>query len=224
MPKVSEEYIQNKKNAIVQAAYRVCLRKPAQMVTMTDVIEESGLSQGGIYRFYKDLDEILCDMITGMRSDYNIIDGIEEIIGDEDASFEEVTHRICGLLADVMEEHLLDIQKINFDLTVMAINDPERVAKIMGGLGGRGNMEYLATALVPRLEKACRERELVPRGDPEEIFKFISASYAGIEMSCIVSACYKNDINGVYYSPKPLFDTLATTIITLFGGEDNGKQ
>ena len=222
MPKVSEEYIQNKKNAIVQAAYRVCLRKPAQMVTMTDVIEESGLSQGGIYRFYKDLDEILCDMITGMRSDYNLIDRIEEIIEDEDASFNEITHRICGLLAEVMEEHLLDIQKINFDLTVMAINDPERVAKIIGGLGGRGNMEYLATALGPRLEKACRDDKLVPKRNPAEILSFISASYAGIEMSCIVSACYQNGINGFVYRPKPLFDTLATTIIMLFGGEDNG--
>ena len=63
MPKVTDEYITNKKKKIVDACYNVCLRKPVQMVTMSDVIEKSGLSQGGIYRFYSNLDEILCDVI-----------------------------------------------------------------------------------------------------------------------------------------------------------------
>lgn len=58
MPKVSEEYFEKKKRQIADAAYRVCLRKPVMMVTMQDVIEETGLSQGGIYRFYKNLDEM----------------------------------------------------------------------------------------------------------------------------------------------------------------------
>ena len=221
MPKVTEEYIQKKKDLITQAAYNVCLRKPAQMVTMTDVIEESGLSQGGIYRFYKDLDEILSDMIAKMRRDYSIIDEVEELIKDEGASFAKITHRLCDVLAKVMEEHLLDIQKINFDLTVMAINEPQRAEKIIGGIKGTGNLEYLSTKVLPLLAKACSEEKLKPKARPEDIFNFIGAAYGGIEMSCIVSACYRNDINGKSYEPKPLFDTLATTIITLFGGEDN---
>ena len=45
MPKVTDEYVKNKRKRIVDACYAVCLRKPIQMVTMTDVIEESGLSQ-----------------------------------------------------------------------------------------------------------------------------------------------------------------------------------
>ena len=52
MPRVSEEYFEKKKQMIVDAAYSVCLRKPVEMVTMSDVIEEAGLSLGGIYRFY----------------------------------------------------------------------------------------------------------------------------------------------------------------------------
>ncbi len=43
MPKVSEEYIENKKKYIVDCTYKVCLRKPVEMVTMTDLIEETGL-------------------------------------------------------------------------------------------------------------------------------------------------------------------------------------
>ena len=41
MPKVSEEYFEKKKQAIVAAAYRVCLRKPVEMITMVYHKEES---------------------------------------------------------------------------------------------------------------------------------------------------------------------------------------
>ena len=37
MPKVSEEYFENKKNFIIDSTYNVCLRKPVGMVTMMDV-------------------------------------------------------------------------------------------------------------------------------------------------------------------------------------------
>lgn len=220
MPKVTEEYIQNKKKSIVDATYRVCLRKPVEMVTMTDVIAETGLSQGGIYRFYKDLDEILSDMIIYMRTDYNIIDRIDEAVNDGAAGFEEITRRICNILSEVMEEHLLDIQKINFDLNVLAINEPDRAAKIMGAIkDGNGNLEYLTKVTMPLLEKACKEQKLIPKRPPKEIFEFISAAYTGIEMNCILTACYKNAVTNVNSKPKPLFDALAAAIILLFGGE-----
>ena len=52
MPKVTQEYIDNKRKMIVDSAYQVCLRKPVEMVTISDVIAETGMSQGAIYRYY----------------------------------------------------------------------------------------------------------------------------------------------------------------------------
>lgn len=221
MPKVSEEYFDQKKRMITDAAYRVCLRKPVEMVTMMDVIEETGLSQGGIYRFYKNLDEILSDMIAGMRSDYNIIDRLEEVTGDPDKGFEEVTYDVCEILANVMDTHLNDIQKINFDLNVLAINEPERAAKIIEGTKGRGNLEYLTRVVMPRMVTACENKQLKPKEDIRDIMNFISAAYAGIEMNCILSACYKNGPMQMRCNPAEMFKVLARTIILLFGGEDN---
>ncbi len=220
MPKVTQEYIDNKKKFIVDAAYRVCLRKPVEMVTMMDVIEETGLSQGGIYRFYKDLDDILSDVITGMRMNYNIIDEMEQLFGASDElSFEEGVHKILDILADVMEKHLMDIQKINFDLTVLAINEPERAEKILGGIKGKSSLGYLSTVALPKLFKESKKRKYKLRDKPENIANFISASYTGIEMSCILTACYKAPMGG-QCRPRPLFDTLASSIIYLCGGEE----
>ena len=44
------------------------------------MLEGGGMSQGAIYRYYNGLDEILADMATKMRSDYNIIDSFEILI------------------------------------------------------------------------------------------------------------------------------------------------
>lgn len=222
MPKVSEEYIENKKRFIVDCAYKVCLKKPVEMVTMMDVIEQTGLSQGGIYRFYKDLDEILADMITGLRKEYNFIDKIDEAISSNgsDASFEKTVHLICDILADIMEEHLLDIQKINFDLTVLAINEPKRAERIIGQTKGQSNFEYLGTVILPMLSKACSKNKLSPVCDPEDIMRFISAAYVGIEADCILSACYGKAPHNTKCKPRPMFDTLASTIILLFGGKE----
>ena len=220
MPKVTQEYIDNKKKSIVDAAYRVCLRKPVEMVTMMDVIEETGLSQGGIYRFYKDLDEILSDVISGMRMDYNIVDDMEKVFGAKDEiSFEEGVHKICDFLADVMEKHLMDIQKINFDLTVLAINEPERAEKIMGGIKGQSSLGYLSTVALSNLFKESKKRKYKLRDKPERIASFISAAYTGIEMNCILAACYKTPM-GSECNPRPLFNTLAKSIIYLCGGEE----
>lgn len=220
MPKVTQEYIDQKKKSIVDAAYRVCLRKPVEMVTMMDVIEETGLSQGGIYRFYKDLDEILSDVITGMRMDYNIIDDMEQLFhAKEELSLEEGVHKICDILADVMEQHLMDIQKINFDLTVLAINEPERAEKIIGGIKGQSSFGYLSAVALPNLFQESGNRNYQLRDTPENIANFISAAYTGIEMNCILTACYKAPM-GVHCQPRPLFDTLARSIIYLCGGEE----
>ena len=208
MPKVTDEYFEKKKKFIVDSTYKVCLRKPVEKVTMTDVIEETGLSQGGIYRFYKNL----------MRTDYNFIDSFDQVVSGTTDSFEEITFKLCNILADVMEAHLLDIQKINFDLTVLAINEPERAAAIIKGTKGRGNFEYLATIVMPMLVEACQKGNLKPKAEPEVILRYISATYVGIEMNCILSACYGNGIMNVDCQPREMFNVLAKTIILLFGG------
>ena len=219
MPKVTQEYFDNKRRKIVECAYQVCLRKPVEMVTISDVIAETGLSQGGIYRFYKDLDEILSDMITNMRRDYDITGRLDEAVADKTASFEVITRRICRVLGEAMEAHLMDIQKINFDLTVLAINEPERAEKIIKNVKGKGNMDHLAKVIFPYLFKASAEHRLEPIHDPMELYQFISSAYVGIETNCILTECYGKAPMQTETRPGAMFDILATTIILLFGGD-----
>ena len=217
MPKVTQEYIDNKKRAIVEAAMRVCKRKPVEMITMTDVIEETGLSQGGIYRFYKDLDEILRDMIIEMRIRYNIMDETDRIMDMSDLPAAQAVRLICNMLAGALEEHLMDLQKLNFDLTVLAINEPERVEKILGSIKSESNMSHLMNATREGFIKAQKEGKIHPVTDIDNILNFMSAAGNGILFNCIIANFYSKGIPGIKSDPDELYDTLASSIIALLG-------
>lgn len=69
MPRVSDDYYDKKRKEIIDAAYRVCIRKPITSVVMKDVIAETGFSHGVVYKYYKDLDDILCDLVSSINSE-----------------------------------------------------------------------------------------------------------------------------------------------------------
>ena len=59
MPRVSnEERRRLKEEAILESARSVFLRKGFIDVTMKDIIEECGISRGGIYLYYDSVDDI----------------------------------------------------------------------------------------------------------------------------------------------------------------------
>ena len=221
MPKVTQEYLEKKKEMIVEAAYQVCLKKPVEMVTISDVIAETGMSMGAIYRYYDGLDDILADMLKKIRKDYDYYGRIEKLSNEKDLSFEEITYRTCDIIGEVMEKHLMDIQKINFDFGSLAVNSPERMAKIMEGASGQGITEKIGIYIFPKMVEAAMKQGYQMKGTPEEIGVFISAAFSGIEKCCILQANYSTGSLGVKVEPKAAFRTLAKSIILLFGGTVN---
>ena len=205
-------HIDKKREMIVDAAYRVCLRKPVQMVNITDVIAEAGLSMGAIYRYYPSLDDIFVDMVSKMRKEYNIIDRLDKLTKDPGVPFEEITYQVCDVLGEVMEKHLMDIQKINFDLGVLAINEPDRMARISKDLKGTGNSEYLGAVVLPRLAMASAMQGHKIKGDAEELGQYLGATFTGIEKYCILTACYGPGDAAVKAEPKKLFRTFTFTV------------
>lgn len=221
MPKVTEEYIKNKKNMIIRTAYDLCIQKTVSTVTMQDIIDATGLSQGGIYRFYKDIDEIFKDMLIDNRQRVTIKPQLDEIFAD--TASEDVTnvlHKVFVLLADFMTNELMGIVKINFELSVLSMNAPSRVEKILGEIEGTGNFEYLFMCVSQYLKQCITNGTLIPRISDEELLTYLTTAYNGIEMSCIINHCYKKLPLMEWYVPKTQLKTLETTLYYLLGLED----
>ena len=60
---------------IRQEAYRLFAQKGFQAVTMTDICEKTGLSRGGLYRYYSGTDQIFSEILS---EEYVISDRIEK--------------------------------------------------------------------------------------------------------------------------------------------------
>lgn len=221
MPKVSEEYIQNKKNMIVRTAYNLCLQKNISTITMQDIIDATGLSQGGIYRFYKNIDEIFKDMLIDNRQRVNIKSQIDDIFADtEKKDVKVVLHQIFELLSNFMTKELMGIVKINFELSVLSMNAPQRVEKILGQIEGTGNFEYLFMRVSQYLQQHISSGILTPKVTQEELLTYLTTSYNGIEMSCIINHCYKKLPLSEWYIPKTQLKTLEATLYYLLGLEN----
>ena len=221
MPKVTEEYIQNKKKKIIDAAYDLCLKKTVSTVTMQEIINETGFSQGGIYRFYKDIDEIFRDMILENRRRVNIKSKVDEIFETSDEVDERsVIHKIFHLLAEFMTKELMGIVKINFELSVLSMNAPNRVEKILNDMEETGNFEYIFLRTTEYFRQCIAEGRMKPKVSMEELLTYITSAYNGIEMSCIINHCYRKLPLVEWYVPKAQLKTMEKTVCYLLGLEE----
>ncbi|MFD0714861.1 TetR family transcriptional regulator [Paenibacillus sp. GCM10027626] len=62
-PKVSEEHRDSKRALIIEAAKRVFIRQGYERTTMKDVVEEAGLSRGGVYLYFSSTEEMMLAII-----------------------------------------------------------------------------------------------------------------------------------------------------------------
>jgi AcrR family transcriptional regulator len=59
VPRVSAEYLEHRREQILNAAQRCFSRKGFYQTSMQDVFRESGLSAGAVYRYFKSKDELI---------------------------------------------------------------------------------------------------------------------------------------------------------------------
>ncbi len=103
-PRITEAQRESKRKEIVEAAMRVFIRRGYQTTTMKDVVEESGLSRGGVYLYFSSTEEMLLAII-------------EDIDRENDRQMEELLaqHPTVSSAVDALFDHMLaklaDIQQ-----------------------------------------------------------------------------------------------------------------
>ena len=129
MPKVNEEHFANKENRIVQAAIRVCQTKSAYDVTLRDVIKKSGISQGGMYCYYRSIDEVFAAILNRCYREIKLEGGIENIFESEEPP-EIIIKTAFNYMGQMMGKISLSYGKLINELNTIFINDTERRKKI----------------------------------------------------------------------------------------------
>ncbi len=124
MPKVTEAYKQEKRKMIVQAAWKILEHKPLYEINMLEVVKAAGLSKGGIYLYFSDIDELLIETINTILASY------EELtfsVSSKEYEVEAGLTNIFRQLGEYMEECPPIIGKIRFELMVYMTDYPKKM-------------------------------------------------------------------------------------------------
>lgn len=163
MPKVTEEYKQQKRKMIIEAALEVLKQKALYELNMLDVVKQAKLSKGGIYLYFSDIDELLVDVINTVFEDQEDIMFSEKYLeGDIEDSLVDIFRK----LGDYIEECPPIVSKIRYELSVYITNDPKKMEKILPKLKpqqtGARFMELVVMLIKKGIEqnKFCSELEL----------------------------------------------------------------
>lgn len=223
MPRVTDDYYEKKRGEIIEAAYRVCTKKPIGSVDMKDIIEETGFSHGVIYRYYRELDEVLLDLVSEINRKNKIDGRLESVLGNADFfAWKKTVADVFKMLSDYMGEVGIDVLKISLYSDMLAASDPVRAAKIAERLGkGEDNpLGCVVSALGKYLKKAAKENGLKPSRTVDEIMQFVVASYQGIQTAYVLSECYESSQLKNKYRPKKMFGCLAESVIAMMEGKN----
>ena len=219
MPKVKEGYLQDKKNQILDAAFAVCNRKPVYDVTMSDIVSEVGMSQGGVYKYFSNIDFVFSALIDKANSQGNQIEQIEKIMKSDNPP--EIVLRDLFLVSEqYFSAMLISYNKILFELSTFLVNNPERREQINKNVTTSSTFGYLtqcASEIITKQTAAGYFKPVIPIKD---ILAFIVAAFDGIIRDVTLAKCYPGKAvtdEGIDFDEENLIQCLYISTMTLLG-------
>ncbi len=171
MPKVTEAYLDVRRQQIIDAAYRCFARKGFHQTTMRDIYAEAGLSPGAIYHYFDSKEEIIeASFIFDHQRSLPVF---EQAIDDPDPLV-AIGHLIDFFFAGLESAAQLGANRVNIQGWGEALVNP----RLLGPLQKSFN-DY--QELLARLIKRAQEvGSIDPAIDPQAVGEVILSSYLGL--------------------------------------------
>ena len=163
-PDVSEE----RKNQIMHAALKVFSRSGFQKARMDDIVEESGLSKGTLYWYYKNKDDIITSTLEFILN--NELDEIDRIAQSSISSSELILEFVELVLADFVKMERW--MSMLYELYALAARS-KSLQKMFNNYFNR----YMSTS-VPLIQRGIDSGEFC-NGTAEEIAIALGALFEG---------------------------------------------
>lgn len=209
MPKVSKEYAENKRNLIIKCANEVFKEKPLYQITMRDIIVKTGFSQGTIYRYYANVDEIFLDSVNQSTPSKVLETYIEHLLTSDKKESTIVFESITAI-----GEYIKDLQKtvggkILFGLLVLYAFDQQKKEALIQKLIFRQSLDtaqnYIIEYILQNIEKGVFE-PIIPL---EAIIRFTQAAIDGISNNTAIQSIGSGSETYI----TEMFQTLAKAIL-----------
>ena len=217
MPKVTDEYLQNKRDQILNAAFEVCRRKPAYDVTMSDIVAETGLSQGGVYKYFNNIYSVFAGLIDKANLVGNQIEKIDEIMASQEKP-EDKLRMLFSVSESYFSEMLISYNKILYELSTFSLQNPECGKRIDEETTAAPVFPYLARRVSELIITQTEAGYFKPIAPVNDILTFIVSSFDGIIRDVTLNKCYgirSGDTAG--FDEKKLIRCLYLSTLKLLG-------
>lgn len=219
MPKVSAEYFDQKREEIINAAYKVALTKSISSITLKDVRDEAGLARGGMYRYYNNLDEILGGLILKINSENLYSRDINNILINKKSTSRKpktVLKKLCELLSEYLTSRNSNNLILAIQFEVFCIHEAERCLNIMNSIKDEyeNSNIYLFTALTDYINSEIKKGTMKPVMPVNELIEYFFTIYKGILFQYTITKSIQPNEK---YDTKSIYKALYETMIALLG-------
>ena len=216
LPRVKEGYFEDKKNAILDIAEKICAEKPLYKVTMKDIIKETGLSPGAMYASFSDVDEVILSLISRLSLEVDFTSDVERIL-KENESPEGKIKELIFFLIELVHVSIDTYGKIFSELSYVAITwtDDKKNKYALSEI--QGMYDYVSSSLTKVIEENIVNGYFKPIVSKESIYAMIFAFMDGLVRDLVFVRCYKieNLPMNVTFEEKDLPTAITSSVIHL---------
>ena len=171
MPKVLPEYLEQRRQQIQDAAAACFSRKGFHQTTMQDICEESSLSPGAVYRYFRSKEEIIEAMCLRGQDENQLI--VQAALEKDDTL--EALFGLIGAFFFETGDTTRDFEACA--LSIGLISEAPRNERIRETL--KRNNQAVGEGLAALIRRAQGRGEINPALDPQAVVHVMIATYHG---------------------------------------------
>jgi TetR/AcrR family transcriptional regulator, transcriptional repressor of aconitase len=171
MPRVTEGYLQSRRRQIMDAAITCFAREGFHRTTMQDIVGETGLSAGAIYRYFRAKE----DIVAAIAAEHHAAEAaaFAEVSTSDDvaAALRRLVHVSLGRLADPAEQQWRRV-------TVQVWGEALRNDRVMGIV--RSGLDEPVAILAALFRRGQRDGRLPQELDPDGAARVCASIFHGL--------------------------------------------
>jgi AcrR family transcriptional regulator len=201
MPRVSAEYLEERRAEILAAASRCFARDGFHQATMQDVVKESGLSPGAIYRYFDGKEALVIALAEERHArERSLLDGQRSASEPLASALDRL---VDGFFLPLMRNGEREERRLGVQLWAEALRDPG-VRKVV-----RKGVDEPRKRLVEILAAAKRRGEIARSVDEEAVARAFIALFQGFVLQ--QSWDEQVDVPGYVALLRQMVEAIATT-------------
>lgn len=191
-PIVSQEHREERKKIILNAAKEVFIKKGFHATTIQDIIDQSGISRGGVYTYFQNTEDVFLELLK--RRDLEDVWDLDEVYEKGRRNWEALLY-ILDSIQDAIENER--------DLLVPAIYE----YYFTTGRSTKKHLPFLETRISQAQEslsliinRGVEDKEFSPVLPINDIARTIITFCDGIYLSCFHLGPVKTNIKGQFHA------------------------